>query len=134
MEEVFPRLQLYLLSSEVALLNQAVSQADSLLKAAIKLVQEVPNRLEIDSQIKSTEEPLVSYLNNFVSLLVVVPGHPEQGPFYLVKGLLKVVSEYTWENVSAKVRVYISMLSLFSAYQQQKFPYKINGGNELRVI
>ena len=45
MEDVFSRLQLYLLSGQVSLMNQAVSQADSLFKSAIKLIQEVPARI-----------------------------------------------------------------------------------------
>lgn len=115
-------MNLYLLSGEVALANQALSQADTLFKSAIKLVQEVPakvgkfskkkkkfskkkplnlwillNTIEVESQgMKSTEESLISFLRNFLSSLVVVPGHPEQGPFYLVKGLLKVINDYPW--------------------------------------
>ena len=52
--------------------------------------------IEVDGQIRVTEEQLVGFICNFASLLIAVPGHPEQGPFYLIKGLLKVVSEYSW--------------------------------------
>ncbi len=51
---------------------------------------------DVDMQQVSSEEYLVTFLNSFMALLVVVPGHPEQGPFYLVKGLLKVVSDFPW--------------------------------------
>jgi len=126
MEDPLIRLNLYLLSGQVALLNQALPQADSLFKAAIKLVQEVPARIDSDSKHKSTEEPLVEFLTNFLSELVVVPGSPEQGPFYLVKGLLKVISEYPWEKGStAKARLYINMLNLFAVCSQQKFPFHL---------
>jgi hypothetical protein len=96
MEDYQQRLNLYLLASEVALMNQAVGQADSLFKSAIKLLQEVPPRLEIDGQSKSSDELMVSTINSYLSLLVAVPGSPEQGPFYLIKGLLKVIKEYPW--------------------------------------
>lgn len=39
---------------------------------------------------------LVNFINSFAGLLVVIPGHPEHGPFYLVKGLIQVISAYPW--------------------------------------
>ena len=33
----------------------------------------------------------MALLSNLCSFLVVVPGHPEHGPFYLVTGLLNVL-------------------------------------------
>jgi hypothetical protein len=44
MEDAISRLKLYILSGEVALMNQTLPQADSMFKSAIKLVQEVPTR------------------------------------------------------------------------------------------
>jgi len=128
MDDVLGRLNLYLLSGGVALKNQSLPQADSLFKAAIKLIQEVPSKIDIDNQPTSSEEPLISYLNSFFSMLVVMPGHPEQGPFYLIKGLLKVISDYPWEVTStAKCRIFLNMLSLMSTYFQTKIPYRMNG-------
>jgi len=97
-------------------------------KADIKLIQEVPSKIEVDLQQTSSEEYLVSFLNNFVSMLVVIPGHPEQGPFYLIKGLVKVITDYPWDPSStAKARVLMNMLSLFSTYAQAKLPYRLAG-------
>lgn len=39
---------------------------------------------------RSNEEWLLNFIGYFASVLVAVPGHPEQGAFYLVKGLIKV--------------------------------------------
>jgi len=126
MEDVFGRLNLYLLAGEVALMNQALPQADSLFKAAVMLLQDVPPKIEPD--IKSTEEMLISYINNFSSILIIVPGHPEQGPFYLMKGLLKTISSYSWEKGSvAKLRIYCNMLVVFATCYQPKFPISIKG-------
>jgi hypothetical protein len=48
-----------------------------------------------------TDQLLVGFLNNFASLLLLFPGHPEHGPFHLVKGLLNVVKGYKpWESAS----------------------------------
>ncbi len=40
-------MELYLVSAQVALANQSLSQADASLKAAIGHIQEVPDELEV---------------------------------------------------------------------------------------
>jgi len=134
MEDYFGRLNLYLISAQTALMNNALPQAESLFKAAIKLIQEVPNKLEMEGQSKSTEENLIQFINNFCSALVSCPGHPEFGPFYLIKGFIKVVSEYPWETGStAKARIFLTLLSMFSSLSQKSLPYHIYGveGNDV---
>ncbi|EGG17750.1 hypothetical protein DFA_08749 [Cavenderia fasciculata] len=125
-DDVFLKMTLYLQSSGIAFQNQAMSQADSLLKAAITFVQEIPPILEF-GQVKSTEDWTVQYLSNFISLLVVAPGHPENGPFYLIKALYKVVKDYPWERATTgKSRIIIQIMSLCSTWAQQNLPYHIN--------
>ena len=46
--DLFSKLRLYLLCGQVALMNQALSQADAFFKAAISLIQEVPEEIEVD--------------------------------------------------------------------------------------
>lgn len=94
---VHTRLQLYLLSGQVALLNQCLGQgnslrsctrrylfynynkrnnillADACFKAALSLVPEMPKTIDIDGRQKSSEAYLLSYLSNFLSTLLVVP-------------------------------------------------------------
>lgn len=127
MDDLFGRLNLYLLAGSIAMMNGSMPQADSFLKAAITLVQEVPIVLEVDGQVKSTEEQLLSFLQSFVGLLVVLPGHPEHGPFYITKGLVKVLKEYTWDKGSlGKARVLNSLITLYSALSQSTLPYHID--------
>ncbi|KAN0025999.1 hypothetical protein ACTFIV_006979 [Dictyostelium citrinum] len=124
-DDIFLKMNLYLVSSSVALQNQALSQADALLKAAITFIQEIPPILEF-KQVKSTEDWTISYISDFISLLVVTPGHPESGPFYLVKALYKVVKEYQWEsNSTAKSKLFIQLLLLCSSWAQTSLPYHI---------
>jgi hypothetical protein len=74
---------------------------------------------------------LIDYIKNFSSGLVVVPGHPEQGPFYLLKGLLKIIGEYNWESGNAtKIKLFIHMLGLLSQLAQKKFIYHIHGSKK----
>lgn len=123
---VFIRLELYLTSGQVALLNQCLGQADACFKAAISLIPEVPKNIELDGKHKSTEPFLLSLLNNFLSTLLVVPDHPEQGFLYLLSGLLNVLQDYTWEtNSDTKIQVYLAALGLLSAATQDCYPYHI---------
>uniref|UniRef100_A0A8C1KR93 VPS35 endosomal protein-sorting factor-like n=1 Tax=Cyprinus carpio TaxID=7962 RepID=A0A8C1KR93_CYPCA len=123
---IFNRLNLYLLSGEVALANQCLSQADAFLKTAVSLLPEVPRTISIEGKQRSSEPFLLDFINNFLSTLLVVPDHPEQGVLYLVRGLLNMVQDYTWEdNSDAKIRVYISALPLLAAMSQESYLYTI---------
>ncbi|KAJ8246244.1 hypothetical protein GJAV_G00265420 [Gymnothorax javanicus] len=123
---IFSRLSLYLLSGQVALANQCLSQADAFLKAAVSILPEVPRSISVEGKLRSSEAFLLDFINNFLSTLLVVPDHPEQGVLYLVRGLLNMVQDYTWEeNSDAKVRVYISALPVLAAMSQECYLYSI---------
>ena len=47
---------------------------------------------------------------------------PDQGALYLVRGMLNVVQEYTWElNSGAKMSIYLNAVCLLSAMSQVGF-------------
>jgi len=125
MNDITQRLQLYVLAGQVALLNQSLPQADSLFKAAIALLQEMPTQIEeSDGRLSSTEDIVLNFMSTFASVLVTVPGHPEHGPFYLVKGLLQVAIAHNWQPTSpAKALLLTRLLALFSALHQSALPY-----------
>uniref|UniRef100_A0A8C6TGE5 VPS35 endosomal protein-sorting factor-like n=1 Tax=Neogobius melanostomus TaxID=47308 RepID=A0A8C6TGE5_9GOBI len=126
LSSIFSRLSLYLLSGQVALANQCLSQADAFLKAAVSILPEVPRSINVEGKLRSSESFLLDFINNFLSTLLVVPDHPEHGVLYLVRGLLNMVQDYTWEdNSDAKVRVYISALPLLAAMSQETYLYTI---------
>ncbi|XP_033107964.1 VPS35 endosomal protein sorting factor-like [Anneissia japonica] len=123
---VFHRLNLYLVSGHVAFLNQALTQGDAFLKAAISIIPEVPRIITIDRKTRSTEVLLISYIQNFLSTLLIVPDHPDNGCLYLVRGLLNILQDYTWEQGSAaKIKVYMSVLCLLAAESQETYAYHI---------
>ncbi|KAF4523437.1 hypothetical protein B566_EDAN010370 [Ephemera danica] len=108
---VLSRLELYMLSGQVALLNQCLGQADACFKAALSLISEFPRTLEIDGKQRNSEPFLVSYICNFMSTLLVVPDPPEHGVLYLTRGLLNVIQQYPWENNNAsKMTLYLNVL------------------------
>ncbi|XP_029696105.1 VPS35 endosomal protein-sorting factor-like isoform X2 [Takifugu rubripes] len=126
LSNIFSRLNLYLLSGQVALANQCLSQADAFLKAAVSILPEVPRSISVEGKFRSSENFLLDFINNFLATLLVVPDHPEHGVLYLVRGLLNMVQDYTWEdNSDAKVRVYTSALPLLAAMSQETYLYSI---------
>lgn len=71
--DVRTRMELYLQSGQVALLNVCLQQADSCFEAALNLIPEVPRMVEIDGKLQSTEGFIKTYVVNFLSTLVIVP-------------------------------------------------------------
>uniref|UniRef100_A0A8C4VE05 VPS35 endosomal protein-sorting factor-like n=1 Tax=Falco tinnunculus TaxID=100819 RepID=A0A8C4VE05_FALTI len=124
---IFTRLNLYLHSGQVALANQCLSQADAFFKAAVSLVPEVPKMISVDGKMRPSDAFLLEFLCNFFSTLLVVPDHPEQGVLFLVRGLLNVIQDYTWEdNNDDKVRIYTNVLHLLSAMTQETYIYHVD--------
>eukprot|EP01087_Luapelamoeba_hula_P008608 TRINITY_DN2164_c0_g1_i2.p1 TRINITY_DN2164_c0_g1~~TRINITY_DN2164_c0_g1_i2.p1 ORF type:complete len:988 (-),score=189.50 TRINITY_DN2164_c0_g1_i2:79-3021(-) len=126
MDDVFQRLYLYVLSGQVALLNLSLPQAEALLKAALTLTQEVPSHIEEEGRLVSTEDSVVSFVCYLASVLIPMPGHPEHGPFYLLKGLLQVVLNYPWLPESTNKGVVLArLLAIFSSFGQPSLPFHI---------
>lgn len=67
------RLDLYLSTSEVALANLCLGQADACLEAALNLLPDIPKMLEIDGRQRSSEFYLQSYVLKLLAFLIVVP-------------------------------------------------------------
>ena len=127
----------------MALVNQCLPQTDVFLKSAIKLIPEVPafddagssnnnnnnnNNSNNDKRKSSTEDRLLEFLRELLAFLVIAPGHPELGPFYLVKGLLAVIPKYGgWQPTTGNnIRAYMDMISLLSTLHQTRLPYHFN--------
>ncbi|XP_036166147.1 VPS35 endosomal protein sorting factor-like isoform X3 [Myotis myotis] len=124
---IFTRLNLYLLAGQVALANQCLSQADAFFKAAISLIPEVPKTINIDGKMRPSEPFLLEFLCNFFSTLLIVPDHPEHGVLFLVRELLNVIQDYTWEDTSDdRIRIYTYVLHLLSAMSQETYLYHVD--------
>ena len=128
MDDIFSRLNLFVLSGQVALANQLVVQAEACFKAAITLIPEVTQYDEEDSQLTPNEPRLIEFIRNFLGVLVAAPGHPEHGPLYLVKALIKVVGDYEWDkNADSACQFYIQTISVLAAQYQEKLVYEFPG-------
>lgn len=124
--DVNVKLQLLLVSAQISLINQCLPQTDTFLKAAISLIPEIPPYEEVDGKRVHTEDKLATFVKSLLGTLVVTPGHPEHGPFYIVQGLRNALPRYPWQsNSTAQCRVYIDILGLLCTYSQRTFPYHI---------
>lgn len=78
---------------------------------------------------KFTGEALSGFIATLSATIVVVPGHPEKGPLYLVHGLLNVIRKYGWESGSdGKARGLLAVLSMLAALSQDTLPYRLPKG------
>jgi hypothetical protein len=97
-DDVRRRLVLLLHSAQIALLNQCLPQTDAFLKAAITMVPEFPPYDDTQEGRRThTEEKLAEYVRKLLSTLVITPGHPVHGPFYIVQGLLNALPKFSWQ-------------------------------------
>lgn len=58
----------------------------------------------------------------------MVPGHPEHGPFHLVRGLLNAADRFPWDPIQGnKGRLLCWLLPILAAQRQEKLPYAPHG-------
>ena len=127
------RLNLCLLGAQAALVNSLLPQMDAFIKAAVTLLPEILTLPEAEessavrAEACAREESIVGILSGACSFLVMVPGHPDHGPFYLVAGLLNVLQTCPWRLPTSLPSLYLRMLSLFNTYGQEELPYQVTG-------
>ena len=65
-----------------------------------------------------------AFVKSLLSMLVVVPGHPEHGPFYIIQGLLNALPRYSWQtHTGVQTKIYTDMIALLCSLSQKKFIY-----------
>ncbi|KAL3286689.1 hypothetical protein HHI36_001184 [Cryptolaemus montrouzieri] len=116
------RLELYLLSGQVALYNQCLVQADSSFRAAISNIIEYQ-----EDYTKKDEYFLVAYIKKFICVLLVTPDNPDLGVLSLLRSLLQVLQQYKWDhNGTSLVTIYLAVLDVLSVMAQDMLPYHID--------
>jgi len=124
-DDVFRRMYLFAQCGQVALVNQATSQAEAFFAEAIALLPTIP---EVEPQTgRETEARVAECCCSMASSLVVCPGRPKD-PLYVLDKLLDAIPEcQCWSEASgARASLYIEMLSLICALSQRKLPYHIS--------
>ena len=82
----YHQLKLILWTAQVAMMNNLISEADSLVKNAITVFSKIVQNERIEN--KDTEL-LKNFVSNLISFLIIVPSNPES-PFQLITGLMNI--------------------------------------------
>lgn len=120
MDDVLDEMFLLLASGEVALHNGLVSQGESLIKSAVGKILDLTE----------CDVPRFNmWLGKLAGLLVVFPGHPDYGPFYLPHGLLKALDSFKpWQSRPLlHFNGLMPLVWMFATLSQDKLPYAIPG-------
>ena len=128
--DVLRKLKLTVHCAQVALNCQLLPQTDTLLRATAKLIPLVP-LFTIDPNTgrkSSNSEELFTNLRVLLSFIIIVPGNPEFGPFYIVNMLLRELPRYEWPAGSPyRVKVFMEILTVLCSYAQETLPYHVPG-------
>lgn len=121
------RLDLYLLTGKVALLNACLGQADACFEGALHLILEMPKQFEYDGKLRGSDAYLLCYVKNFLATLIIVPDSPDQGVLYLVRTLIDVVKKYGFETTHL-ITIYFDILDTLCVMSQEVYPYHVTDG------
>jgi len=128
MEEVAARVRLYIMSGQVALINNCLPQAEALISTAVELMNDFPATRESEGKSQSTEAEFYQLAQELMSLLIVHPGHPELGAFNCIDALTRAIDGYAWEqNSQPKWLLHLRLVVTLSTLAQVRLPYHIEG-------
>ncbi|OAE19391.1 hypothetical protein AXG93_698s1200 [Marchantia polymorpha subsp. ruderalis] len=145
------RINLFLETAEVALMNALPSHAESAVKSTLSSLQDVTSKdggsavllpfltrkdakyvlrqffVKALMNVKAGDlEGISMFLVKLSAFLVVMPGHPEHGGFYIVKGLLNVLEMQPWLTPGRRrIQVLSGVLAMLAALAQERLPYHI---------
>ncbi|KAL9444527.1 hypothetical protein AB3S75_017670 [Citrus x aurantiifolia] len=115
------QLNLYIETSEVALLAGLISHSDGLVDSAISCLQSVD--LINGSLTPVDVDGMVTSIQKLCSLLVIVPGNPELGFTQTLKSILSLINSRSWITSKMKIRISCAIVSLSATLSQNKLPY-----------
>ncbi|XP_047021695.1 VPS35 endosomal protein-sorting factor-like isoform X1 [Helicoverpa zea] len=91
--------QLYLLSGQVALLNNCIGQAEANFKALIGLIPDIPDYILEDGQKKPTHVKVAGILSDFLSTLLLLPDNVDSNcKAYILSGFIKTMERIHWKK------------------------------------
>ena len=135
-ENIITRLHLFLHCGQVSLVNGLITQAESFFKQCIQTIKDIPSTIEASASVPlSVEEAIAEFVADLARVMVCMPGHPENGPQYLVQALCSVVGKFPWNKLSTPHRAHSQMrlMELLCAYCQDTLPFRVLGvdGNDV---
>jgi hypothetical protein len=126
------RAHLFVAAAQASLVNGLLPHADALLRCAVTDVADAGNPPATggwaDVAPGEAEEGMLSLARVLSSTLVVTPGHPERGPFYLLHGFSRALAAFPWAPGSdAKPRAQLALVQALCALRQRALPYRLEG-------
>lgn len=120
--------QLYLLSGQVALLNNCIGQAEANFKALIGLIPGIPEYILEDGQKKSTNVKVEGILRDFLSTLLVLPDNVDSNcKAYILSGLIKTMERVHWRKTDPRYyNTLLNILDLLSEMAQEDYAHHID--------
>lgn len=118
-EDSIQQFKLYLLGCQVALVNNLIGEAESMIKTAISMIPDLAE----DDQINKVEDSL----HTLIGQLVLLPDNPGSTSGFLLPahGLVNALTALNKKYEKLKLRLFISILWYLSSQAQSKLPYKI---------
>ncbi|XP_073943987.1 VPS35 endosomal protein-sorting factor-like isoform X2 [Choristoneura fumiferana] len=121
--------QLYLLSGQVALLNNCIGQAEANFKALISLIPDIPEFVIEDGQKKMTHIKVSSLISDFLSTLLIMPDNMDSNvKAYILSGFIKTIERIHWRKTDPLY--YMSLLhtlDLLCEMTHENYAYSIDG-------
>lgn len=124
LRSVVKRIFLYIETAEVAMMSSLVSHSESILKSSITCLQEFGDIA--DARNTEMEMELLGCIQKLCSFLIIFPGHPELGTFYLLRGLLHVIITELRLKEPLKIQALLGVILACNALSQDTLPYHVN--------
>ena len=118
------QLKLLLTTAQVALMNNLISECDSIVRTIIQGIQkevvEFLDKLEADF--------IINYSKSLMGFLVLVPSNPDD-PFQLINEFVNIFNSDTLQKtlllIKTKVTIFASLVKFLTTQMQTKLPYHV---------
>ena len=117
------QLKLDLTTAEIALMNNLISECDSLCKLIITNIQK-----EIETLDKLEADFVINFSKSFLGFLIMVPSNPDD-PFQLIRGFMNLFTLPSLpKNLlvsKVKLSIFLSMAKFVTTQLQTRLPYHV---------
>ena len=117
------QLKLELTTAEIALMNNLISECDSLCKFIITNIQK-----EIETLDKLEADFIINFSKSFLGFLIMVPSNPDD-PFQLIRGFINLFTLPSLpKNLlvsKVKLSIFLSMAKFITTQLQTRLPYHV---------
>ncbi|RVE48169.1 hypothetical protein evm_007229 [Chilo suppressalis] len=121
------RAHLYLLSGQVALLNNCIGQAEANFKALVGLIPDIPEFTLEDNQRKPTQTKVSGIISDFLSTLLMLPDNVDTNcKAYILSGFIRMIERIHWSKLEPLYyNSLLHVLDLLCEMSQDTYAYHI---------